>query len=186
MKLNVKIVIVGLALFLYGGLMGEQTTQHWITIKDEKTGLQADFPRQPLEMTFEVPFQNTPPTGQIHFYSVPTQTEILVACTFTSPLVHSDWLQKEKFYQFLETILVPHFFFNPAVFQDQQVFTYEPTKIAGEKAASFQISYHDHDVVKKLNGIAMVKENTLHLYFYLASEQTFDQEMLKRFLHSVK
>jgi hypothetical protein len=166
--------------------MADEVSQHWVTVKDQETGLQADFPRHPLEMTFEVPFQNTPPTGHIHLYSVPTKTGILVASTFNSPNVNSDWLQKEKFYQFFEAILVPHFFYNPAVFQDQQQFTYEFKQMGGKKAASFHISFHDHGIVKKLEGVAMVKEHTLNAYFYIASEQAFDHEMFDHFLSSIK
>jgi hypothetical protein len=186
MKVKLWIWAWGLSLLLCGGLMAEEISQEWVTIKDQKTGLQVDFPRKPLEMSFETPFQNTPPEGQIHLYSAPMPSGILVASTFTSNKVSSDNLQKKALYQFFESILVPHFFFNPAVFNDQQVFTYEPKLIAGHPAASFHFSFHDHSLVKRLEGIAMVKKHTLYVYFYLASEHAFDTEVLNRFLHSVK
>lgn len=185
MKVKWNSVAWGLALVLSGGLMAEQLSQKWMTIKDEETGLNADFPRQPLELTFEIPFENTPPMGKVHLYSVPTQTGILVASAFSSPLVNSEWLQKDRLYQFFETILVPHFFFNPAVFQDKQIYTYHPTQIEGKEAASFELTYFDRDL-KKLEGIARVKESTLYIYFYLASETSFDQKMFEQFLQSVK
>lgn len=175
----------GLSLILCGGLMAEQVSQHWVTIKDKERGLQADFPHPPLEMTFEIPFQNTPPKGHIHLYSVPTQTGIFVASTFSSPEVSADHLQKEQFSEFFESLLVPYFFFNPAVFQDHQTFNHQ---FLGdqEDAISFQISYHDHGIVKNLEGRAIVKDNILYTYFYLASEKVFDPDLFKRFIDSVQ
>lgn len=190
MKINKFIGIWGLLLFISGGLMAEQidpsSPQSWVTIKDDQTGLQADFPHYPLEMTFDVPFQNTPPKGQIHLYSVPTKAGLLVLSTFHSSEIDSEWLQKERLHQFFETILVPHFFFNPAVFQDQQVFNFQMDKIDGQESASFEFSFRDHGTLKKLEGIALVRDQTLYISFYLASEKDFDQEMLNRFLSSIQ
>ena len=185
MKMNANIGIGFLTFLLCEVLMAEPLPQNWVTIRDEQTGIQVDFPHSPLEMTFEIPFQNTPLTGQIHLYSFPTQTGILVLSIYTSQQLNDNWLKKENFYQFFETILVPHLFFNPAIFYDHQTFTYEPKQINGEKAASFQISHRDQEDVKKLEGIAMIRENTLYTYFYLTSEKSFDQELFKRFLNSV-
>lgn len=186
MKVHRYIGTWGLALFLCGGLMAEQLPQKWVTIKNKVNGVQADFPQRPLEMTFEIPFQNTPPKGELHLYSVPMPTGVVVLSTFTSASVNEHWLQKEQIHQFFETILVPHFFFNPAVFQDHQVFHLQPSKIKGKKGASFQISYRDHGIAKKLEGQAIVKDNQLFVYFYLASDEAFDQNILQRFLKSVE
>lgn len=183
MKVNLYIGTWSLALLLCGGLMAEQLPQHWVTIKEG--ALQADFPHRPIEMTFEVPFQNTPPTGHLHLYSVPIQSGVLVLSTFTSSAVNANWLQKEHLLQFFETTLVPYVFFNPSVFQDHQVFHTQSKQIKGEKAISFQISYEDHNVIKKLEGVATVKTNKLYIYFYLASEDTFDSATLQRFVDSV-
>ncbi len=185
MRINLSIGIWGLTLLLCGGLMAEQLPKNWVTIKDEESGLQADFPHQPIEMTFEVPFQNTPPKGQMHLYSVPIPTGVLVLSTFTSPTVNANWLQKEQLFHFFEKVLVPYVFFNPSVFQDHQVFNYQSKKIKGDKAASFQISYHDHGVIKKLEGIAISKKDKLYTYFYLASEKDFDTKVFQRFIDSI-
>ena len=191
MKINKFIKIWGLILFINGGrLMAEQTQQlfpdPWITIKDDQIGLQADFPHRPLEMTFDFPFQNLPPTGQIHFYSVPTKAGLLVLSTFSSSAIKPEWLQKEQLHQFFENVLVPHFFFNPAVFQDHQVFNFRMGEFNEQDAAFFEFTFRDHGVVKKLDGIAQVHHQTAYLSFYLASEKDFDIEVLNRFLSTIQ
>lgn len=166
--------------------MAEQLQKNWVTITDQETGLQIDFPHTPLEMTFEIPFQNTPPTGKIHLYSAPITTGIFVLSIFIpSKVTNMEWLQKEHFYEFFKTYLVPHLFFNPAIFYDQQVFNYQPKQIHGEKKASFEISYLDHAIVKKIKGIAMIKNYVLYICFYLTSEKDFNQKMLEHFLKSI-
>lgn len=84
----------------------------WLTIKDEATGIRANFPGRPLEMTFDLPFQNTPAKGKIHLYSVPSQKGLLVLSTFSSSEINSGWLQKEQFHAFFEKTLIPYFFFS--------------------------------------------------------------------------
>lgn len=189
MKLGLNVVILGLIL-LSRGLMAEQShqplSQNWITIKDKETGLLADFPHNPLEMTFDIPFQNTPPTGQVHIYSVPTQHGLLVLSIFHSTAIHSNELDKEQVQQFFETTLVPHFFFNPAVFQEHQEYHFQIFELDGQEAASFQFSFQDHGVMKKLEGLALVKNQTLYIPFYLASEKDFDQEVFNQFLGSIQ
>jgi hypothetical protein len=171
--------------YFSGGHMVEHNPQNWITIKDQETGIQADFPHQPLEMTFDVPFQNTPPKGKIHLYSFPTQSGILVLTIYSSETLNDDWLQKENLHHFFADLLAPHLFFDPLVFQNQQTFTFQPEQIDGEKGVSFQISYHDHGAIKKIEGIARMSVHTLYVYFYLASEKSFDQELFSRFLDSI-
>lgn len=187
-KMNLKstIEVCVLAWLLSGGfLMAKQVSPNWVPIKDETIGLQADFPHQPLEMTFDIPFQNTPPLGQIRFYSTPIPTGTLVLSIFTSPAITSRWLQKEKIYHFFEKILVPHLFFDPQIFYHEQTFTHQLTKHQGEKAAFFQISYEDHGTTRKLEGIAKIHKNVFYTYFYLAPSEGFDSEIAKRFFDSV-
>ncbi len=190
MKLGFNLFIWGLIIFLRGGLMAEQLHHPlpplWVTIKDDETGLQIDFPHRPLEMTFDVPFQNSPPQGHIHFYSLPIQKGVLGLSIFRSVTIQSNGLHKEQLYQFFETLLVPHFFYNPEIFRHLQVFNFHPTEFHGEDSASFQFSFQDHGVVKKLEGIALVKNQTLYVCFYLASEKDFDSETLKHFLSSLQ
>lgn len=168
--------------------MAEQShdplSQHWVTVKDEETGVFVEFPHTPLEMSFDLPFQNTPSTSRVHVYSVPTQKGLLVFSTFHSSSFQDHQLKKEQLHQFFESVLVPHFFFNPAVFQDHQTFKFTSTQLQGQAAASFKYSFRDHGIVKKLEGMALVKDQTLYVPFYLASEADFDQKILNHFLES--
>lgn len=191
MKISLNILILGLTLFLNRGLMATEQphplhSQQWITVKNGETGLLVDFPHEPLETTFEMPFQNTPPKGQIHIYSVPTPKGLLALSTFHSSTHHADKLSKQQLLQFFETVLVPHFFFNPSIFQDHQTFNFESIELEGKEAASFQFSFRDHGVVKKLEGIAVINAQMLYIPFYLASEKDFDQKVFTRFLNSVQ
>lgn len=176
-------------IFLSRGLMAEQThhplPQEWVTIKDDETGLRVDFPHHPLEMTFDLPFQNTPPTGQIHLYSVPIQSGLLVLGTFHSSTVYSDLLEKEKFHQFFETVFIPHFFYNPTIFQNHQIFHFHPNQFNGKESPSFQFFFQDHGATKKLEGIAFIKGQTLYIPFYISSEKDFNTEIFNHFLHSI-
>lgn len=188
MRASLSFFMCGIAIFLRGGLMAEQLysqPQQWTTIKDE-TGLQIDFPHHPLKLSFDVPFQNHPPQGQIDIYSLPIQKGLLGLSTFHSATIHTDWLQKERLYQFFETLLVPHFFYNPEIFQNQQVFNFQLSEFHGEESAVFQFSFQDHGLVKRLEGIALIKNQTLYVCFYLASANNFDPETLKRFLSSLQ
>lgn len=188
MKMKVSIKVLGIALILTGGLMAERINKlpshPWVKVVDKQAELEIEFPRQPLETNFELPFQNTPSIGNIHLYSVPTNTGIFVLSTLTSSSITLASFQKEELEQVFKTILVPHLFYNPNTFYNEQVFTYTPQTINGKSVAFIEVSYRDHDITKKLKGIAQVKGHTLCTYFYLASEQDFDEELLEHFLFS--
>lgn len=192
MRIRTKInfFILGIFLFFNRGVMSDQSNDllslQWVAIQDKAAGLTADFPHHPLEMTFDIPFQNTPPTGQVHVYSVPTQKGLICLSTCTSPSLKDAQLTKEELLQFFENVLVPHFFFNPAVFQDKQTYNFQPTKYEGLDAATFQFTFLDHGVKKKLEGIALIKKNILIIPFYLASGNDFDAKVLDRFLKSFR
>lgn len=189
-KINSYLLLFALNFFSNRGAMAEQLhhplSHNWVTIKNKEIGLIADFPHQPLEMNFELPFQNTPPQGQVQIYSVPTQNGLLALSTFHSTQLQKEDLKKEFVQWFFEKILVPHFFFNPSVFQDHQVFHFQSSQLDGHPAVHFKISFQDHGVLKKLEGIASIKDHILYVPFYLASETEFDQKILQRFMKSVK
>ncbi len=172
--------LLSIALLFNGGVMAQQ--QDWPLIKDAETGVEARFPHPPLEMTFELPFQNTPPTGYLHLYSVPTQEGVFVLSLFKSSDLSSP-LQKETFKDFFEHLLVPRLFYYPHVFQERQKFHYTPQ--GGETEASFEFNYRDHGIEKKLEGRAVWRDQILSTYFYLASKKNFNQETLEKFLNSV-
>lgn len=190
MNINNQAKQWGLMLFLSGGLMAEQanssSSHDWVTIKNSTIGLEASFPHQPIEMTFDLPFQNIPPKGRIHLYSVPIKTGLLVLSTLKSSEINSTWLKKENLKEFFDQILVPHLFYNPQVFQNQQALTYKTEQNKkNESQGTFQIYYQDHGEKKRIEGIALVKGDRLYTYFYLASDKGFDQHLLKQFVESV-
>lgn len=182
---------IGLAclLMMTGGLMEDNKKaagNEWVTVRDEKTGLQVDFPHEPIEMSFEIPFQNTPPKGTVRLYSVPGPKGLFVLGTFKADEMTKDWLSKEKLSDFLNHVLAPHFFYDPAVFRNEQIFGYRPKEVEGNPGALFQIFYLDHETEKQVEGYATVRDRVLYIYFYLSSVHDFDHERLKRFVNSVK
>lgn len=170
--------------------MAEQShipfSSNWVTVQDEENGLQADFPQYPVEMNIELPFQNTPPTGQLRLYSTPISKGLLAMSTFFSPTFSAEGLEKKQLQKFFQTILVPHFFFNPAVFHHHQTYHFHTKEIAGKEAASFQFSFKDNKILKKLEGIAFIQDQTFYVAFYMASDSEFDQEILSKFLSSIR
>lgn len=190
MKTSLKALILGLTIFFNRGIMAEhpqdRLSQDWVTIQDEETGIKVDFPHNPLEVTLDLPFQNTPPAGQIRVYSVPTSKGLLALSTWHPSSIKDNELTKEKLYEFFETVLIPHLFFNPAVFHQHQNFEFALKPFEGHPAASFVFSFEDHGVMKKLEGMAMNKEGTLYIPFYLAAKSDFDRQILQRFLKSIQ
>lgn len=180
--------ILGLSLFFNRGLMAEHAEQpnspNWIAIHDEENGLQAKFPHNPVEMNIAFPFQNTPPKGQLRFFSSPTPKGLLALTTFNSPTFNEEELQKERLKEFFETVLVPHLFFDPSVFNHHQTYHFQNNQKRGE--SSFQFSFKDKGMTKRLEGIATIYEQTLYVAFYMASESDFDQDVYHHFLDSVQ
>lgn len=177
-------VILGLSLFFNRGIMAEQTPPNWVAIHDEENGLRAEFPHNPVEMNIEFPFQNTPPKGQLRFFSSPTPKGLLALTTFNSSTFNDIELGEAHLKEFFETVLVPHLFFNPAVFNHHQ--TYHFQKNDEQEKASFQFSFQDKRTIKRLEGIAVIHEQTLYVAFYMASENDFDQDVYHRFLDSIQ
>lgn len=177
-------------LFMDGVLMGEERNQEtsykWVTIQDEKTRIQADFPSKPLKMLFELPFQNTPPTDFVSVYSLPSASGLFVLSTYTSAEMKPKKISKEHLLAFFQKVLVPHFFYNPSVFNDHLEFQYEPKVIEGYEGANFNICYFDHHLEKNIEGSSFVSGNSLYVYFYLASAKDFDHEIAKHFVKTVR
>lgn len=171
--------------------MAEQQTnamtssQDWVTIKDEESDLEVSFPNQPLDITFDVPFQNTPPQGQLKLYSTATQTGVFILSVFRSPEVNASWLEHDPLKEFFEKILVPHLFYDPSVFRNEQTFDVQLKREGDPSSVSFQIHYLDRGMVKRVEGEGKIKNNALCLYFHLASEDVFDSALLHQFVESV-
>lgn len=182
------VIILGLSFFFNRGLMAEDSHQpipsNWIVIQDEESGLRAEFPHNPVEMNMEFPFQNTPPKGQLRFFSSPTSKGLLALATFHSSTFNEEEIGKEQLKGFFETVLVPHLFFKPVVFTHDQTYDFQHTE--EQREAFFQFSFLDKGILKRLEGIATIDEHTLYIAFYLASESDFDQEVYQRFLNSIQ
>ena len=165
--------------------MAETLSQHWVLIQDEKTGLNAFFPTTPFQLTFDLPFQNTPAAGQLYLYSTSTASGLLVAGIVKSEQVEEELLKKEELRSFFENTVVPHVFFQPSVFKNQQRFEHTLKEEQGRKTATYRIFYRDGDQEKHVEGIAFIKNGALHFYLYLASEENFQQAELKQFLKGI-
>jgi len=190
MNICAGILILGLSILSIRGVMAEHSDQpispDWVKIQDKQRGLQVEFPNHPVEMNIEFPLQNTPATGQLQFLSYPSSNGLLAFSSFFSLTFNTQEIDKERLKTFFETILVPHFFFNPSIFQNHQVYHFHTAEIDGKEAASFQFSFKDGKVLKRLEGLAIVVNETLYTAFYMASDSDFDQDLYERFLESVQ
>lgn len=170
--------------------MGERENREisykWITIKDEATRIQGDFPSKPLKMVFELPFQNTPPEDLVSVYSLPMASGLLVLSTYTSAMDKPKKMSREALFEFFRKVLVPHFFYNPPVFNDHLDFEYLPKIMDGRNAADFKISYLDQNVKKNIEGSSFVNGESLYVYFCLGSAREFDENISSHFLKTVK
>ncbi|MDP1879377.1 MAG: hypothetical protein Q8K60_00390 [Parachlamydiaceae bacterium] len=188
-KKSIVILNLILGLALTGGLMADkplhETPFQWKTFQDKKSGIEISFPHTPLEMSFEVPFQNSPPRGIFHFYSEPTPAGLFALSIFHSEDVSDKWLNQSEIIHFFKKILVPHVFYHPKVFENQQHFDYQLVQDEEEQKAIFTISFIDHEVEKKLKGIAIVRNQFLYIPFYLASAAEFDPTLFDHFIQSL-
>jgi len=177
-------LVLGMSFYL-GGVMAQQVTDPlshpWVKIADPVTGLEASFPQSPIEMTYDLPFTNTPPTGQLHLYSSPVPHGVLVSGILVSSTVTADWLQEKNFKNFFNSIVVPRLFYYPKVFKQNQSFQVQSNK----DLLTFDVTYQDHQTTKQMNGKALVKNHMIYFAFYLASQQTFDPQLLDYFMQSI-
>lgn len=164
--------------------MAQQSSEDWFTISDKENELKADFPHRPLEMNFDIPFQNTPPQGRIRFYSFPLPEGTLILSIYHSKDVGQKSLKKNQFHDFFENTLVPRFFFDPLLFRNKQTYEYELQE--NNNSATFKFTYVDHEEKKKLEGVAKIKKDALYTFFYIASEKHFDREIFDRFINSIE
>lgn len=179
MNFSYIVFLVGLSFLHLGGVMAEN---QWFTLHDQEMNVRIDFPHKPLEMSIELPFANTPPKSLLKLYSLPTHEGLFVLSIYEDPTLSSVSLNEKYIRSFFDNILVPHFFYNPQTFHDHQFFHVTPKD---EISSKISIEFQDHGVIKKLEGETILKGQTLYLYFYLASNDQFDQKAFERYLHSV-
>lgn len=156
----------------------------WITFR-HASGWHADFSHYPVEMTFDIPFQNTPPTGQLRVYSTPTEEGALIVSNFTSPEVNPDCLSQEKLQAFFDGKLIPWLFCQPALFRDCPLIPLPLPTSKNAPGVAFSLFSRAPHEPRQLEGRAAVVGNTLYVWFYVASEQTFNAATCHRFLDSM-
>ncbi len=156
MKKFLNIFILSM-IFFSRNIVAESTddlfSAEWVKIKDAKTSVSADFPYEPIQMNFDTPFQNTPSKGKICIYSAPTLHGLLGLSIFYSPELEFERWNKEKIQQYVEKLLIPHFFFDPAPFQQHCTSHFQPMVLKGQEAVFFQFSFQYQEVVKKIEGL---------------------------------
>lgn len=157
---------------------------HWIITHDPIDHMKASFPHKAIEMTFDIPFKNTPTQGHLHLFSSSTKTGVFLLSALSLPSVNEQILEEATFKQTFETHLVPRLFYSPQLFRRNQTFSSSPNKFKGKPALSFQFSYQDRLGTRILKGIATVKEHTLYTLFYLSSKMQFSESDLQQFIQS--
>lgn len=167
-------------ILLLGVSMGEAAEKPWVSIQDSKDRMKATFPHAPIEMSFDIPFQNTPSQGRLHVFSCATQTGVFLLCALSIPNIDKKIVEKDDFKKTFETYLVPRLFYYPQLFKKQQ--TYSASK--REEGLTFRFSYQDKTDKRILQGQAAVKGNILYTLIYIATEAHFNEHEWEKFQHS--
>ena len=195
-KLVLTNMVFGISLMLIsGGIMahspkGEKNVKgayrtSWISFHDSHHHLKADFPHQPIAMNFDLPFQNTPPTGSLDVFSCPTRSGVYMLAIFKSSEIPNEFISTTFKKQF-EQYLISHLFFNPKIFVQNQQFKSTPITRNGLNGHSFEFSYEDEGHVKHLEGMVFLKDHTQYCLFGLAAKDHFNHHELEHFLDSFK
>ncbi len=188
-RLGKQIVgLLTLATYLLGVSMVEAadtpSSRHWVTTLDPVDHMKASFPHKAIEMTFDIPFKNTPAKGQLHLFSSSTKTGVFLLSALTLSSVDEHILEEAAFKHTFETHLVPRLFYSPQLFRRNQTFSSSVNTFKGKPALSFQFSYQDRHGTRILKGIATVKGHTLYTLFYLSSKGQFNEADLQQFIQS--
>lgn len=170
----------------FGGLMAQHQdnnplSHEWFVIQDETSGLETAFPQHPLDITYDIPFNDPAKPGKLHLYSSPVPHGVLVSGILDAPSVTQEWLEKKNFKNFFETVVIPRLLYYPKVFREDQHFDMEKET----DALHFQATYLDHDTIKKMMGIAKIKNHQLIFAFYLATADMFESDVFEHFIQSV-
>lgn len=156
----------------------------WIKIHDAKAGLEAAFPGNPIEMSFDLPFQNTPSKGNLHLYSVPLETGVIILSILKTPDISDKILTEEPFKECVDAYLVKYLFQEPHVFHQKQTFKSKKEQYEGLPLMSFQFSYWDGHHTQWMKGAAFVKDGVLYKLIYLAPKEGYDNKLLEHFVGS--
>lgn len=187
---SLKIQVSGLMILvshLLGVTMLQAADTHpprqWIATLDSVDQMKASFPHRAIEMTFDIPFKNTPSKGHLHIFTSATQTGVFLLSALTLPFINEKILNEKNYKTAFETYLVPHVFYSPQQFQRHQTFSCSHSLFKGRKALLFQYSYYDKQK-KLLKGLSTVRGNTLYMLFYLTPQMQFNETDFQYFIES--
>lgn len=158
----------------------------WVNVQNAKDGFQVAFPRKPIEMSFDLPFQNTPAKGNLHIYSVPLDSGVVMMTVLESQGVKENILKEGQFKDCVDTYLVKYLFQDPQAFHQKQTFKSKKTKHNGLDLMTFQFSYRDGNKTQLMKGAAFLKDGVLYKLVYLAPKEGYDNELLEHFVDSFK
>jgi hypothetical protein len=180
--------LVGLILWLginLGDLVAQNVSNpldhEWVKMHDQATGLETAFPQNPIDITYDLPFDTPPPAGRLHLYSAPVPHGVLVAGALVSDFVTAELIKEKAFKKFFESVIIPRLLYYPHVFRQEQHFQTQQDK----DSLSFQVTYLDHQTRKQMEGKAFVNNQKIFFAFYLATEESFDNQLFKKFIQSV-
>lgn len=181
--------LIGWASWIIGvtamaNVSGSDNQPKWVNVKDSVNQMRVSFPRKPLELSFDLPFQNTPAIGNLHIYSVPMEKGLLALSILDSPLLSERILQEDRFRQHFDAFVVKYLFHEPQHFQQNQSFKCTRDEFKGIPILSFQFTYQVDKQTQMLKGAALLKNHTLYHLFYLAPKEDYDDELLKEFVGS--
>lgn len=180
---TMKISMLLGSLLLVQGIMVDQPPpqrESWVAIQEKENGLQASFPFQPVKMNIDHS------SGHLCLYSTPTSKGLLALTTVSSAELNREILEEKNFLEFFEKTIASHFFFNPSVLRNPQLFRLDTASLKGEEVASFQCLFQDHKGLKKIEGVAFIQKDVLYVAFYMAHENDFDRDVSSRFLESIE
>ena len=171
-----------LVAIVYGGIM---SAAEWVVVQNKEGQIEISFPQPPAEMSFDLPFLNSPRLGNVHVYCTEFEKNSFILCSLKEEKSAQDFLNPAVFKQIFENKLAPHIFYDPTVLKESTAFDTKPTKIHGVPALLFEMHYVDAGTGRRLRGIALVKNEQLHTLFSVAEEVHFDEKLYDRFFNSL-
>lgn len=134
------------------------------------------LPSQAVELSFDLPFKNHPPQGELHVYSAPLPNGVFILSSLQLPSIREDVLRTEEaFIHNFSSFLVSHLFYDPSIFQKGREVELIPTSVNGQPGLHFHITYIDNGNQKVINGVAVYSKKTLFHLFYITSKPNIEE-----------
>lgn len=96
-----------------------------------------------------------------------------------------DSIQPAAFKDFFYSQLIQRMFYDPQVFKHHQKFQTEKLKWQKAPALHFSFAYDEDNVPKRMEGMAVFRQQKLIILFYLCAEDSFNEELAKQFINSL-